>query len=479
MSVIHRSKILFILKNSLILLVIASTNLFGQSIIISPTNGSKLIEATSTNKAVQMPSVSATSVITSPQKGMVVFDDATGNLSYFNGSIWIPLSNSTTGWTVNGTNLSNTNSGNVGIGTNTPMTSLQIFKSNNPSLLFNNTGTGTTISDGLFVGNTSSGKGFLWNYENAPIGIGTDNNERITVLGNGNVGIGDETPTQKLDVAGTVLAQNVGINATSTAPNANAMLDIASTTKGMLIPRMTTAQRNAITATAGLVVYDTTLKGFWFNDGTTWQPMNPAWDTDESKTYTHAFNNSTVLGIGAVPLPTVGSTGGNVANGRLQITGVGNGDQLNLFHPNSTVLKWGFYVSYIDSSLNFYANGSLRATIDRITGVYTNLSDRNFKKNIIGLNPVLDNVLKLNAYKYNYLKSENSDRKSIGFMAQDVLPYFPELVYQRKDRETKESFLMMDYAGFGVVAIKAIQEQQVIINNLQAQIDELRKLIVK
>lgn len=142
MSVIHRSKILLILKNSFILLVILSANLFGQSITISPSNGSKLIEATATNKAIQMPSVSATSVITSPQKGMVVFDDATGNLSYFNGSIWIPLSNSTTGWAVNGPNLSNTNSGNVGIGTNTPLTSLQIFKANNPSLLFNNSGTG-------------------------------------------------------------------------------------------------------------------------------------------------------------------------------------------------------------------------------------------------------------------------------------------------------------------------------------------------
>lgn len=319
----------------------------------------------------------------------------------------------------------------------------------------------------------------MWNYENAPIGIGTDNNERITVLGNGNIGIGDETPSQKLEVAGTVLAQTIGINATSTAPNANAILDVSSSNKGMLIPRMTTAQRNAIPATAGLFVYDTTTKSFWFNDGTTWQPFNPAWDTDESKTYTHAFNNSTVLGIGAVPLPTAGSTGGNVNNGRLQITGIASGDQLNLFHSSSTVLKWGFYVSGIDSSLNFYSNGSLRATIDRVTGVYTNLSDRNLKKNITGLNPVLDNVLKLNTYKYNYLKSKDSDRKTIGFMAQDVLPYFPELVYQRKDRETNEPFLMMDYTGFGVVAIKAIQEQQTIINNLQAQIDELRKLIVK
>lgn len=55
-------------------------------------------------------------------------------------------------------------------------------------------------------------------------------------------------------------AQNVGINATGAAPVPSAMLDVVSTTSGMLIPRMTTAQRNAIGAPAnGLQVFDTNL----------------------------------------------------------------------------------------------------------------------------------------------------------------------------------------------------------------------------
>ncbi|MFZ4754377.1 MAG: hypothetical protein ACOYLG_13625, partial [Chitinophagaceae bacterium] len=66
----------------------------------------------------------------------------------------------------------------------------------------------------------------------------------------------------------------------------------------------------------------------------------------------------------------------NVTEGRLQITGFSNGDQLSLRHPSSINLKWGIYVSSIDSSLNFYNNGSLRANIDRVTGVYSALSDR-------------------------------------------------------------------------------------------------------
>lgn len=74
-----------------------------------------------------------------------------------------------------------------------------------------------------------------------------------------------------LSYATTLLSQNVAINSTGAAPNASAMLDITSTTTGILIPRMTTAQRTAIAAPAqGLKVYDTTTNTFWYYNGTTW-----------------------------------------------------------------------------------------------------------------------------------------------------------------------------------------------------------------
>lgn len=161
------------------------------------------------------------------------------------------------------------------------------------------------------------------------------------------------------------------------------------------------------------------------------------------------------VGIGAYPTDI-----NNVTEGRLQITGFSNGDQLSLRHPGSLSLKWGLYVSSIDSSLNFYSNGALRANIDRVTGVYTAISDRNLKKNIKPLPPVLSVINKLTPYLYNYKDSKDGERKLIGFMAQDVEPYFPDLVFHTKDRETGEPFSMMTYQSFGVIAIKAIQEQQ-------------------
>jgi len=73
----------------------------------------------------------------------------------------------------------------------------------------------------------------------------------ITLIGNAQIGIG------------------------TTTPDATSMVDITSTTKGMLAPRMTTIQRNAITSPAdGLLVYDTDLKSFYyFSTPSGWLPL--------------------------------------------------------------------------------------------------------------------------------------------------------------------------------------------------------------
>ena len=63
------------------------------------------------------------------------------------------------------------------------------------------------------------------------------------------------------------LKAQVAINTDNTTANSSAMLDVKSTSKGMLIPRMTTAQRTAISSPAnGLMVYDETTNSFWFYD---------------------------------------------------------------------------------------------------------------------------------------------------------------------------------------------------------------------
>src|SRR5258705_9671029 len=71
-------------------------------------------------------------------------------------------------------------------------------------------------------------------------------------------------------------AQSVSINSDGSTPDVSAMLDIKSTTKGLLFPRMTLAQRTAILSPAtGLLVYQTNgTTGYYYNSGS---PGAPNW----------------------------------------------------------------------------------------------------------------------------------------------------------------------------------------------------------
>lgn len=65
---------------------------------------------------------------------------------------------------------------------------------------------------------------------------------------------------------------NVGIG--TNTPDASAILEMSSTNQGALVPRMTTAQRNAIAAPAnGLLVFDTTVGCFFFYTAGTWNNL--------------------------------------------------------------------------------------------------------------------------------------------------------------------------------------------------------------
>ena len=83
---------------------------------------------------------------------------------------------------------------------------------------------------------------------------------------------------------------------------------------------------------------------------------------------------------------------------------------------------------------------------------------------------VLDRIQQVEALSYHY-KSAEAKETTIGFIAQDVLPIFPELV----SYSAADDLYGINYAGFSVVAIKAIQEQQEVIESQQETIQDLTK----
>lgn len=94
-------------------------------------------------------------------------------------------------------------------------------------------------------------------------------------------------------------AQSFAINSNGAAAHNSAILDITSTAKGMLVPRLSAAQRTAIAAPAkGLLVYDSTVNQFAYYDGTAWLMLNAggsSWTVSGSNQYSNVTGN---VGIG-------------------------------------------------------------------------------------------------------------------------------------------------------------------------------------
>ena len=142
-------------------------------------------------------------------------------------------------------------------------------------------------------------------------------------------GTGTSTELMRLTDAG-----RLGIG--TTTPAASSVLDLTSTTRGFLPPRMTTTERNAITSPAtGLVIYNTTTGREEGYDGAQWIPRM-FFDETEDYIINGGFDvwqrgtSSTALGYGAADRWYSAFVGGTVTQSRQSFT---IGDTLGINNP--------------------------------------------------------------------------------------------------------------------------------------------------
>ena len=145
---------------------------------------------------------------------------------------------------------------------------------------------------------------------------------------------------------------------------------------------------------------------------------------------------------------------------------------LRVFNTSTNQESWTLYTNDFDGSLSFF-HKNVEASFITSTGVYTTPSDQRLKANIRAMPSLLEKVMQLEPKSYHYI-SDKTQRSMLGFLAQDVEQVFPNIVY-KNTTDAKTGLYKMDYSAFGVIAVKAVQEQQKIIQDLQLQINELKK----
>jgi len=207
---------------------------------------------------------------------------ATGGLSFISAETNAPITFFTGGYAAANERVRITNAGNVGIGTTAPGATLDVVSANYPVMRGTRTTSDTNLLRGVMVlrhqttADMVDGFGVQFAFQIrdsagvdndlgglSAVRDGADNSGKLSfqVFNAGVQNLG----AMVIDKSG-----NVGIGTTS--PNAAALLDVSSTAKGFLPPRMTTAQRDAIaTPPAGLMIYNTTTNKLNFYNGTAWE----------------------------------------------------------------------------------------------------------------------------------------------------------------------------------------------------------------
>lgn len=159
---------------------------------------------------------------------------------------------------------------------------------------------------------------------------------------------------------------------------------------------------------------------------------------------------------------------------------------------NDSGIRWNS-----DGNISIATNGGNRITASTGNGTGTASydgdsnwdfsSDQRLKKDIEDEQPLLEKVMQLKVKRYNWKWGDpNLQRKDYGFIAQEVQPLFPDLVTSTYHEKLGAGTLALGYTSFGVIAIKAIQEQQMqivrqqdLLEQQETQLRELKEKIAR
>jgi hypothetical protein len=197
--------------------------------------------------------------------------------------------------------------------------------------------------------------------------------------------------------------------------------------------------------------------------------LNAVFSNQEAGAAIFETNNTERMRIDSSGNLLVGRTG-RLNNGRVEsLAATGEQAFVAQVVSNGNSLFQGFNAA---GNAVFYATGN--GDIFAINTSITAISDQSLKENIRDLETGLSEVLALRPRRFDWKAETHLAKKDVaGFIAQEVEQILPDLVadYEYSKGNTKKSLKMGDILP---TLVKAIQEQQAIIEQLKADVAALK-----
>jgi hypothetical protein len=269
--------------------------------------------------------------------------------------------------------------------------------------------------------------------------------ERMRIDSSGNVGIGATSSLRKLTLAGTSTS-----SAVTSATSWNGF------------------QINGSIAGAGIVGITSTSGGgggvgIGFgrgNDTDTYLTLytNPSGGSGDAMTERMRIDSSGDLLVNTTTTRaklTIKSAADVYASGGLALERAGVGNYWNILTASTNDL----YLGYNLTDKGYFSNS---------TGAYTSISDKTLKKDVEGISLGLNAIKSLRPVEYLMLDDVEGTKKHLGFLAQEVQEVIPSSV-----SEMQSGKLGIDKSEIIPVLVKAMQEQQALIENLTNRLNAL------
>jgi len=388
----------------------------------------------------------------------------------------------------------NPGGGNVGIGTSSP-----VAKINSVLIQADNASSSDTTLANSFLhlggGEYGSGRYFLTTYgystsqtnSGAYIGalgasalgsgkyhlvfgtrdVTTDTapTERLRIDSSGNVGIGTSSPQAKLQVL-----DQIKVSSSDQSSGSVVLGDGSSTAFNVGIGRWNGATNAAGAGGMGYFSQGASNAGghyFYVGD-------NVAGSTSEAMRIDSSGNlmvgTTSEAGFVTIQNPSANKNSLNVVCSNTS----GVNYVLNLQSNASVANTANLIRGYSNTSTGvFFVSGN--GDVTNTNNSYGAISDEKLKENIVDATPKLE---KLNQVRVVNFNMKGDDRKQLGVIAQELEQIFPSMVDKTPDRDAEGNDLgtttkSVRYSVFVPMLIKAMQEQQAIIESLTARISAL------